>query len=168
MNVIIAIMCYNAGMSVTYEDVEREPEKYRVLKNGAIYDLEAGKIAGCPGGGTNAITQANSREYQNKRWSDAAEDIQIGMTRASGKPSIRLAVQEIGVKLWDVIENGQGRDKVAAAKTAMQLGDLSQDRRSQSQDPGQTNVQINMGADAIAQLVGVLDVNNSNELIIDE
>ena len=103
-----------------------------------------------------------------KRWADAAEDIQIGMTRASGKPSIRLAVQEIGVKLWDVIENGQGRDKVAAAKTAMQLGDLSQDRRSTQQDTGQTNVQINMGADAIAQLVGVLDVNNSNELIIDE
>ena len=161
-------MCYNVSMSVTYEDVEREPERYQLLSNGAIYDHDIKKIAGCPGGGTNAITQANSREMSNKRWADAAEDIQIGITRASGKPSIRLAVQEIGVKLWDVIENGQGRDKVAAAKTAMQLGDLSQDRRSQSQDAGPINVQVAMGADAIAQLVGVLDVNNSNELIIDE
>ena len=103
-------MCYNVSMSVTYEDVEREPDKYRVNANGVICDNETGRFVGAPGGGKSAITPATSSAMSKKRWADAAEDIQIGITRASGKPSIRLAVQEIGVKLWDVIENGQGRD----------------------------------------------------------
>ena len=130
MNVIFRLLCYNAGMSVNYEDATKDPERYQLLSNGAIYDHKVKHIMGNPGGGSTAINKANASALSKKRWADAAEDIQIGITRASGKPTIRLAVQEIGVQLWGVIENGQGRDKVAAAKTAMQLGDLAQDRRS--------------------------------------
>src|SRR3972149_1667713 len=44
-------------------DIQPDGERYRQLKNGAIYDMDAKRIAANPGGGTGAITQANAPEY---------------------------------------------------------------------------------------------------------
>ena len=44
------------------------PENTKILANGAIYDLDKGRIIGNPGGGTTAITQAQSSAMANLRW----------------------------------------------------------------------------------------------------
>jgi hypothetical protein len=40
----------------------------KVLANGAVYDLDRGRIVANPGGGTHAITSVDAREKVRKRW----------------------------------------------------------------------------------------------------
>jgi hypothetical protein len=42
-------------------------ERYRTLKNGAVYDMVRKRICASPGGGTTAITQANAAAYSERR-----------------------------------------------------------------------------------------------------
>ena len=172
MNVIIAFMCYNASMSVTYKDVEREPERYQLLSNGAIYDHKVKHIMGNPGGGTTAITKATTSAMR-KTWEEqklkAAFAAQEGARVALEKDTeLEAWAAIVGGQASLAVATGQGQTSTKAAEFVGKAAGFLSDRRSQQQDTGQTNVQIAMGADAIAQLVGVLDVNNSNELIIDE
>ena len=50
------------------EEVVPAGQNVKILKNGAVYDLDKGRIVANPGGGTTAITQANATELINSRW----------------------------------------------------------------------------------------------------
>jgi len=60
-------------MGLTHEEALQAPERYKILESGAIYDMEAGHIAGNPGGGKHAITKDNAKDMQARRW-DLARD----------------------------------------------------------------------------------------------
>ena len=93
----------------------------------------------------------------------AAENREIGIRDASKSPTIELAIQKLAGKLWDVVDDGQGRDKVVAAKTIMQLAQLTPDRRSQ-QDNSATNIQQNVfGNDAIELAERYLRIEDRSE-----
>ena len=52
------------------DTIEKDGEivpRYKTLSNGAVYDLQAGRICANPGGGTTAITQANTSEYRARK-----------------------------------------------------------------------------------------------------
>lgn len=50
------------------EDTQTVNTKTKVLKNGAVYDLDKKQIVANPGGGTAAITHANASALAQKRW----------------------------------------------------------------------------------------------------
>ena len=54
-------------MGVTLADVEANPERYRLLKGGAIYDYELGRIAGHTGNGPYQITAENGAQLRQRR-----------------------------------------------------------------------------------------------------
>src|SRR3990167_8438233 len=72
-------------------------ENTKILANGAVYDLDKGRIVANPGGGTTAITQANASALATLRWQQAREQAaeagQIGLARIStdGKWTSALA-----------------------------------------------------------------------------
>ena len=163
MNVIFALLCYNASMSVNYEDAERDPERYQILSNGAIYDHEIKKIAGCPGAGTNAITQATARDF-NKTWEE--QKLQATIAAQEGA---RVAVgSDTQFAAWSVIVGGQaslaldtgkGQTSTKAAEFVGKAAGFLSDRRSTQQDGGPTNVQVNIGNEVVEQLLGILRVD---------
>lgn len=51
------------------DDTQTQAEpRTKVLKNGAVYDLDTKRIVANPGGGTAALTQANASALARKRW----------------------------------------------------------------------------------------------------
>lgn len=54
-------------MGVTLADVEANPKRYKLLKSGAIYDYEDGRIAGHTGEGPYQITAENGAQMRQRR-----------------------------------------------------------------------------------------------------
>ena len=149
---------------LTYEIAEQNPERYQILKNGAIYDHSVGHIKAIPGGGYKAITKANSSELR-KSWEDqkikAAIAAQTGMTMAVGSDNQFDAwsrVNEEQTKL--AIDTSKGQTSTKAAEFVGKAAGFLSDRRSNQDNPAQTNVQINLGLDVIERLEGILRVND--------
>ena len=67
-----------------------DPERYRVLSNGAIFDNEIKRIVAMPGGGKTAITKATSGELRSLWKAQKARAKLRGMVRgvkdANGEP----------------------------------------------------------------------------------
>ena len=60
-----------------------DPERYRVLSNGAIYDMQTKRIAANPGGGTTAITHA-SASHLHTLWAAKKRRAQLrGLVRGT-------------------------------------------------------------------------------------
>lgn len=69
--------------TITHEEAKRD-SRYKILKNGAIYDLEQGRIIANPGGGTTAITHATSSEYRTL-WREKKVEAKLrGLARGAG------------------------------------------------------------------------------------
>ena len=56
----------------------------KVLKNGAVYDLDAGRIVANPGGGTSAITQATASDMHALRAEKYQRAAVKGLSRVPG------------------------------------------------------------------------------------
>jgi hypothetical protein len=56
---------YNVNMTVKNKPIDTDAlPNTKVLKNGAVYDMDKGRIVANPRGGTQAITSANARDMQ--------------------------------------------------------------------------------------------------------
>ena len=64
----------------------------KVLANGAVYDLDKGRIVANPGGGKSAITRENASAYLRKRQEKTAHMIRQGLIKASGSASAYEAI----------------------------------------------------------------------------
>ena len=125
-------------------------ERYRTLKNGAIYDLEAGRIAANPPGGTTtAITQANAAAMATSRWDKVYSAARHGMRTASGSASSLRALSnmvEAQYKLAIDIEKGRASTE-AARYVAQQAGYMPNERTNSVEMPGDGGVlALSMGA----------------------
>ena len=135
-------------------------ERYRELKNGAVYDMETKRIVANPGGGKSAITQATSSELR-ARWAEKKLEAQLAAQRGIG----RLVSSGSDLEAWEAIveQQGtlamdieQGRASTEAARfTGLAAGYLS-DRRGGSQDPAPGGVNITLGAGVVRELLDVL------------
>ena len=145
-------------------DIVPTGERYRTLKNGAIYDLEAGRIAANPGGGTSAITQANASEY-HKLYAQKRLEAEL----AAGRGLARVAVSGPSeFDAWsDIAENmgslamqsnpKYGRVSVEAARVVGQMtGFIAERGRNTGELPANT-LQITLNNDGLAAIMsGIL------------
>lgn len=71
-------MVYNGDMAVnTPLPVDASP-RTKVLSNGAVYDLDKGRIVANPGGGKHAITSDNARDMVNIRMEQKRQRLMAG------------------------------------------------------------------------------------------
>ena len=146
-------------------DIQPDGERYRQLKNGAIYDMEAKRIASNPPGGTTtAITQANSAEY-HKLYAQKRLEAEL----AAGRGLARVAVSGPSeFDAWsDIAENmgslamqsnpKYGRVSVEAARVVGQMtGFIAERGRNTGELPANT-LQITLNNDGLAAIMsGIL------------
>ena len=149
---------------LTHKDAEDNPERYQILSNGAIYDHEIKRIAGCPNAGTTGIkTQAQARELSNIRWEKRRKAWVDGMTEAKeGYTSEYDAVKDAAINITLMATDKQNRHTVNAVDKMMRYAELAPDIRSGKN--GDTNIQLNVtGNDAVRELLGVLRDSREEE-----
>ena len=96
-------------------------ENTKILANGAVYDLDKGRIVANPGGGTSAITQANASALATLRWQQAREQAaeagQIGLARNSTDGKWTSALANIAEKQAELaMDPDAGRASTEAAR----------------------------------------------------
>lgn len=74
--------------------MEEEQQNTRVLKNGAIYDMDKKRIVANPGGGTQAITSENYHQYAAARAAKRARLYAEGAQMAVIDPALVLQYGE--------------------------------------------------------------------------
>lgn len=60
-------LCYNADMSEELQSKDKPTRGTKLLPNGAVYDLDRGRIVANPGGGKHAITSENAHAMHARR-----------------------------------------------------------------------------------------------------
>lgn len=158
---VIVLICYNADMSVTHEQAAADPERYQVLANGAIYDHEVKRIAGCPEGGTTAITQANSSELR-KTWERQKAEAQLAAQAGMALGTINGSALET----WAMIvfeQTGLAKDTEAgraSTKAAEFVGRAAGYLVNNRQQSGQNtqNIQVNVYNSEISRkIIDIMD-----------
>jgi hypothetical protein len=124
------------------DDTQTEP-RLKTLKNGAVYDLDKGRIVANPGGGKSAITPERSRELREMRAAKTAALIRKRITEATAKVSTlpinstAEAVADVAGILWAEIvlnQNEYARDRLAAFKELSERAEMtSKDKREEPQ-----------------------------------
>ena len=134
----------------------------RVLKNGAVYDMDRKRIGeNPPGGTTTAITQANAAEYhelsRQQRLNAAYRGWMSGTKRSNAHDALEAIVSN-QTELAMNIE--RGRASTEAARFILQVGEALQDKRT-GQEDGLT-VTAHVSAGAIAALLARLDADRAD------
>jgi len=103
----------------------------KVLKNGAIYDLDTKRIIGNPPGGpTTAITQSNVVEYHELSREKRLDAVYRGLAAGTRRANAHAAVEAIAAKQAELAMSiDRGRASTEAARFVFQAGELIQDRR---------------------------------------
>lgn len=143
-----------------------EQPRTKVLKNGAVYDLDRGRIVSNPGGGTTAITPERSRELKRMRAEKTAALLRKRITEATAKisaleiKSTAEAVAEAGGMLWEEIvlaEPGTKgvypRDRVEAFEKLAEMAEMTtkNKRESEEKNSGATEF-MNAAAEILREL----------------
>ena len=136
-------------------DLVQAAPRTKVLKNGAVYDLDKGRIVANPGGGTTAITQANATELINSRWERYRNSAVEGLA-AAGAVNNRVDawawIVEKQAGLAADVE--KGRSSTEAARFVGSAVGAMPDRGSAGANSGGDNVNISVPG---AFLRGLLD-----------
>ena len=147
-------------------DIQPDGERYRQLKNGAIYDMDAKRIAANPGGGTSAITQANASEYhqlyaRKRLEAELAAGRGLASVAVSGKSELDawsdIAANMGGLALQP--DPKYGRVSVEAARVVGQMtGFIAERGRNTGELPANT-LQITLNNDGLAAIMaGIMPI----------
>ena len=133
------------------------PPRTKVLKNGAIYSLDKGRIIGNPPGGTtNAITQAQAGAMANLRWEKVAQ------AQSYAIESIReVSATPTGLAAWGKLvgfryERALDRKNTRGTEDARFVGHATGYlplQRAEQDGAGGASVRIDIGQDALAALL---------------
>jgi hypothetical protein len=139
--------------------VAENPERYRVLSNGATYDMEAKRIVACDNSkNPHAITKENSMAMHMRRAElilEAQEAAREGIARHLGCETYLDAHGEIAGSMADLAlawkdDSKQARASVEAARLAAVLsGTVTERGTQQSSDVPAGGIQLNIGAEAL-------------------
>lgn len=142
----------------------------RVLANGAIYDMNKGRIVANPGGGNHAITSESASAmhlaYSGKRI-QAQLAAQTGLARiVPGKPS--------ALRAWSNIAEAQakealkgGRTSVESARFVGQATGFLADQRRNAPESARNNVQVNVyGSDLARSLLS--ELSGIRDMLVDD
>lgn len=78
-------MVYNGDMAVNTLETTTNTPRTKVLSNGAVYDLDRGRIVANPGGGKHAITSDNARDMVNIRMEQKRQRLMAGANAVVAK-----------------------------------------------------------------------------------
>lgn len=131
-------------------------QRFRELKNGAVYDMREKRIVQSPPKHLQSINQENASALSKKRWDAYRERAEIGAAKGSKKDSSLDAWEWITEK--QTILAGQierGRDSTNAAKFVQSALELTQNQENQ----GNQGVTIQISGDVAAKLLDILSGN---------
>ena len=123
----------------------------KVLKNGAIYDMDVKRIVvGPPGGGVltgTAITQSNANEYHELSREKRLDAVYRGLAAGTRRSNAHDAVEAIVARQAELaMAIDRGRASTEAARFTFQAGELIQDRRLDSADGLTITAHASLGA----------------------
>jgi hypothetical protein len=149
------------GADLTQDIIEANPERYRVLPNGAVYDLAIKRIVKAPE--NQAFTQAQAKEMSALRWEKARQAAAAGMAERAASirdmsPSSVTeydAVALMASNLVDIATTKKDRAAVEAFRAVSQAAGLVPDKQSGGGDASPA-LQINVSGDALARLLQLM------------
>ncbi len=129
------------------------------LKNGAIYDRGIGRIVANPGGGTSAITQAQSSAMARTRWDKAAAATRAAIKDVSKSKTSLAAWSGLVAGLYTSAMDDEKplRDRTIAAKFIGQAADLLPDRQNSQENSAGLTISAHFSPESALQLVQLLD-----------
>lgn len=139
------------------EDTQIQP-RTKVLKNGAVYDLDKGRIVANPGGGTGAFTPETSRKAKEILAEKKREAIVRGASRVlvrSGEwetPNNLDVAEAIAEAVMLKALNPENPKQVDAARFIMQESGIAESQTPTSEDAQQ----FAAIGDAVVQIVAFL------------
>lgn len=127
----------------------------RVLANGAVYDMNVKRIVANPGGGSTAITQAQSSAYHDLRRAKRIEIAQRGIELGTGATRWDIgAVDIIAAQSRLALDITKGRGSTEAARLVLGAAELLPER---GQDAGGgPAVRLELSQGAVESLAGLL------------
>ena len=146
---------FNGGVARVTDEIQVDGERYRELKNGAIYDLSIGRIVANPGGGTTAITQANSSEMREVWRAQRIARAQEAITD-HGKGDLGAGVKELTVAQVNLAADpDRGRASTEAYKTVLTAAGMW-DRPGQSANNLANSTQITLPNDIAHRILDII------------
>ena len=131
--------------------------RLRTLKNGAIYDLDAGRIIGNPPGGPTTAIKTQSQAVAMKKLSDQArlDAVYRGWMSGTGTARPDRAIEAIVAAQSKLsLDIARGRASTEASRLVLQVGEALPDRRNDAS--GGLSVIAHVSGDALAGLFSLL------------
>ena len=129
----------------------------RTLKNGAIYDLDAGRIIGNPPGGPTTAIKTQSQAVALQKLSDQArlDAVYRGWMSGTGTARPDRAIEAIVAAQSKLsLDIDRGRASTEASRLVLQVGEALPDRRNDAS--GGLSVIAHVSGDALAGLFSLL------------
>jgi hypothetical protein len=145
-------------------DYSANPERYRTLKNGAIYDNERKKIVAAPPLERQPISQVNASAMASLRWEQAIKASRQGIKDVSGTKSSYSAWGKAMGKLYDdAMQPGISMAKVKGLELVGRAADLLPDRRQDPNSaPSGAQITVNLSQDALIGLFSAITGRNDS------
>ena len=136
-------------------EYEGKPERYRILKNGAVYDREVGRIVANPGGGSAAWNSETSElgRQQAKLKREAA--VMRGVELGTDTPDWGVGVADMTKAMVKIAVTKQNRAAVTAYNAVMRELPGGPDVRQNAQNGG-ARLSLELGAAAMARLLDIV------------
>ena len=129
----------------------------RTLKNGAIYDLDAGRIIGNPPGGPTTAIKTQSQAVALQKLSDQArlDAVYRGWMSGTGTARPDRAIEAIVAAQSKLsLDIARGRASTEASRLVLQVGEALPDRRNDAS--GGLSVTAHVSGDVLAGLFSLL------------
>ena len=141
---------------LTHEIAASQPDRYKILANGAVYGLQEKHIVLAPPKEKQFITHENASALATQYWDEKrAEWVEGGEIAANTLEKAHLgAWRAIGENIATLAMTKQDRTAVEAARLYGQNAGYVQDRsRSDAGQPQTVNIQAFLGNDVLRELV---------------
>ncbi len=126
------------------------------LKNGAVYDREIGRIVANPGGGTTAITQANTTAMHEKRRAAAANAILRGIEDGTRSVNWRSGVQAMAGALAGLALKGNEHSP-KAFNALLRAADLLPEQRNNGSGGSGLTISAHFSPESALELIQLLE-----------
>lgn len=143
------------------DEIITEP-RTKVLKNGAVYDLDKGRIVANPGGGTTAITSETASQLHARRQELKQQRLMAGAAKVLERlgdwtdPNDMDVVEAVGEAVMENAINPDSKKQIDAAKFLFTEAGLTvaQSRRENAADAPNS---ITGSPEALMQLVTMIE-----------
>jgi hypothetical protein len=137
-----------------YKLAEEQPERYRILESGAVYDKEQGRIVAMDNKrNPNGITTNTTQNMHKLRRAHAQAAILQGIAEGANMQTWRGGVKKMSKAMTELVMEG-GNRAPEAFRVLLQGADLIDTGRNAGNSDGSPTQNIyNIGTDALQQVI---------------